>query len=1793
MRNLSLILLILPTVLFSQTKIINKNEEGFVLKFKNTAEVYIESEKDGYKLIDFIYQLDESKPGLPKLPSRVFYLAIPPEAKIDISISEKFTTEKENVLLATNPKVELENDSTLNYTVTNFDESLFYKSFYPENEIEVVGYIWIRDFYVAVIKLNTHRFSILDKKLVIIDSCVISAKMVDSNKPFPRNNNPLTPFDEMLRDVIINFDDAIKYKSFNPNLALNDTTGNWIDYSKQYIKLAIPTGNVFRITYNDLVSWGVNLSIINPKTFKLFNRGKEQPIFVFGEEDEQFNPNDYIEFYAERNYTYQNYRQIVGVRQDYIQYLNRYTDTSIVWLTWDGMNGKRINLVNNQISTTTDTVNSHLVKIHLEKDVRIWYYDAVVPRVQLPFWQENKTFTWLLIGNSGSTSVTFPARDFLANTPVNVVARLISYASSGGTNAHKNGISLNNTTSQDTITYNFKQTVNFSKIFSSNQLIQGTNTIRIFGLPSAASFHQSLIDWVDVDYYRRNVAINDTLMIIIPDSVLQAERVIRVDNISDVDNLIVYKIFPEFKKFVNFQVQGSYPSTIYFVDTVKGGDKYFITISSKVSQPIFKKLKTFANLRNSSRGADYILISNKILENSSNIYKSFIQNNYNIRVELVFDEDIYDEFSFGMLSAEAIKDFLKVAYNSWTPPKPSFLTILGDANFDYKDVVSPAPIPRKKNIVTSFGFPVSDAWYVMWDTVNIYFPQMFVGRIPANNDNQALFYLQKHQTYVSRKYDEFNKLFLFFSGGDGNKPNEVAQIIATNDYILNNLVRTSPLFGLGTHFYKTFNPSTNFGPYTLEEVQQKIDEGGLFISYIGHSGTRTWDNSISEVEHLKNKYNDRFPLITDFGCSTGKFAEPDVDAFGEIFVCQSPNGQAIAYLGNSSWGYLSTSLRFPRYFYEALLRDSIKTIGRIHTLSKIRQLNETGLSDVNLVFTYCNLLFGDPIIGFPVPDKANLSINESKISLITNQPNDQMDSAKFRVIISNLGIVTGDSIKIKFKDTSGDSIIFTSEFYIPFTKNFDTLIISIPVKNIIGNRTFKVILDPQNLVNEIYEDDNSAEFNYVINSTSLSSIEASDYYNTYRDTLIVLNPFIRRLNDNERILLEIASSENFDQPIVVYKNFDSLITRIPLPNLLPNQRYFYRMRVDNLSSYWTKPKSFIQKFPGYKIYTDRPLDNQTDFVYNNTFFDTLSMSWKLSSKKIALKIQSAGANDGSFGSIQLNGYEQLPNTYYWGLATAIIDSITLGLSNIRYFQVPDVGVRDSLINYINSLPINTWLAMTVSADAQQNIMSTAVRNAIKQIGSKYIDSLKYRESWCILGKKGAQIGSVPEDYKKLFTGVAQIEISKNLTYDSGYVVFPVISNSGNWKYIKLETLRPENSRIIYVPLGIRKDGLIDTLWNLLTDKDSISLTSVDAKVYPSLKLIAKLYANESKQTPEIFSLGCEFDLAPELAVNYQTISTDKDTIYQGESINYYAKIVNVGQSRTDSFKVLLELIKNDNSSIVLIDTFISNLNPGSFIFLSHTSMNKFYDGYGEFSFRLFIDLDNQINELFENNNFFIQSFYVKKDTTTSVSSSSITVKINNKVIYDWDYVEPDASILLEFNYPIWFPVTDTSAIQIYLDGSRVYSNDLIYHNDSTIRKISILYPVKLSKGEHNLKVFTKDVYGRIQSQPVVNKYFRVTSDLEILRIYNYPNPFANHTYFTFVLTHIPDEMTIKIYTIAGRLIREIKLSSIDLTTNFNKVLWDGRDEDGDLLGNGVYLYKVIAKKGERTQSIIQKLAIVR
>jgi flagellar hook assembly protein FlgD len=106
---------------------------------------------------------------------------------------------------------------------------------------------------------------------------------------------------------------------------------------------------------------------------------------------------------------------------------------------------------------------------------------------------------------------------------------------------------------------------------------------------------------------------------------------------------------------------------------------------------------------------------------------------------------------------------------------------------------------------------------------------------------------------------------------------------------------------------------------------------------------------------------------------------------------------------------------------------------------------------------------------------------------------------------------------------------------------------------------------------------------------------------------------------------------------------------------------------------------------------------------------------------------------------------------------------------------------------------------------------------------------------------------------------------------------------------------------------------------------------------------------------------------------------------------------------------------------------------------------------------------------------------------------------------------------------------------------------------------------------------------------------KVSDELRIVNLLNYPNPFARGTEFTFSLAgpRAPDQAVLRIYTIAGRKIHEIGLGAGDTRIGFNRIEWDGRDSDGDEIANGIYLYKLEIRLGESSVAELGKLAKLR
>ncbi len=230
--------------------------------------------------------------------------------------------------------------------------------------------------------------------------------------------------------------------------------------------------------------------------------------------------------------------------------------------------------------------------------------------------------------------------------------------------------------------------------------------------------------------------------------------------------------------------------------------------------------------------------------------------------------------------------------------------------------------------------------------------------------------------------------------------------------------------------------------------------------------------------------------------------------------------------------------------------------------------------------------------------------------------------------------------------------------------------------------------------------------------------------------------------------------------------------------------------------------------------------------------------------------------------------------------------------------------------------------------------------------------------------------------------------------------------------------------------------------------------------------------------------------------------------------------------------------------------------------------------------------------MYKDNNFYSIPFYIKNDT----SKPSVEITFNGKDIVDGEYVSSHPDIRIQLSDPTLVPITDTTGLQILLNDQPIYfaANKAINYSFNTNNpKFVVNYSPKLQDGNYSLKVVAKNQLGTYADTTNTEKSFQVTNETHLLLVYNYPNPFKYDTYFTFKLTQIPDQIKIMIYTIAGRLIKTIVRRSGQLDYDFNRIHWDGRDADGDILANGVYLYKVIMKDGNKTESTIQKLAIIR
>jgi len=232
----------------------------------------------------------------------------------------------------------------------------------------------------------------------------------------------------------------------------------------------------------------------------------------------------------------------------------------------------------------------------------------------------------------------------------------------------------------------------------------------------------------------------------------------------------------------------------------------------------------------------------------------------------------------------------------------------------------------------------------------------------------------------------------------------------------------------------------------------------------------------------------------------------------------------------------------------------------------------------------------------------------------------------------------------------------------------------------------------------------------------------------------------------------------------------------------------------------------------------------------------------------------------------------------------------------------------------------------------------------------------------------------------------------------------------------------------------------------------------------------------------------------------------------------------------------------------------------------------------------------QKEEYLENNQYKI-TYNVNGDKTNPI----LDVAFDGRKIMNGEIIAPNPTISIGVNDENKYLIRqDASGIVVELQRpcgqancpyERVNLNggEVTIYPAGSNNKFELRYkPGSLPDGKYSLRVQATDVSGNPSGVKPYTVQFEIVNETTISNFLPYPNPFSSKMRFVYTLTgEIPDQIRIQILTVTGKIVRQIfqdELGPLYIGTHQTDFFWDGTDDYGDQLANGLYLYKVVAKK---------------
>ena len=977
---------------------------GYTLETIQTdAGLYQSLKVDGYGLTD--------QQGLPQVPATSVLLGIPADAIVTIvATTDDVASIPINGVIAPVPLAILGDDGVggIPQLTYHFNQDVEQqRSFYPESPAILEEYGWLRDQrYVRIglypFQYNRTRDVVLWSQRVVVQVNFVRDESLDTQdtETIPIIND-VSSYEALLKNHILNYDVARSWRTIPPVEVSHQTT-----ISGERLRIVVKEDGLYRINYPELIAAG--MAGADPRTFKITNQGSDVAIQVIGEEDGILNDGDSILFYGEafRGDTMSTW--YTDESQNWITYTQQLTDgTTTLW--HPGFTADMLEKYSDENVYWLQSVSNELPPRMRSVDgtpgsapVPAYYHATAHAEVQWIRWEfhftSEDTWFWRYVTDTApqlfTTELTAIYREPFTAT---IRSEYVGYTYSNlYTPDHHTVFHLNSLVDPVNESYwDGRSRHKFEADIPSSDLIEGTNTVTFNIIEDDAVVSRIFIDWFEIDYLRRFVSINDSL--VFPGEITGTWRY-QAEGFSQPDITVYDVTDPRQPKIIenpNTYLNGTYH--VEFQYTHEAGGSFYAVGGSAIRTPVSITRYIPPDLRSTLNGADYLIISHAEFLDTAQALADY-RASQGMRARVIDLADLYNEFNEGIEHPIAIKNFLEYAYTAWMPPAPLYVVLVGDGHWDllasgYTSAAVYMP-PNLSWVDPSQG-EVDSSNLLVTIVGEDLLPDMFIGRIPVSTPLEFQNVIDKIISYEQAPFQSWHLNNTFIAD---NTPDAVGNFPAMADYIINGYIE--PGFTPLRIYEDDFGCPDPTDPTACQAVTQEIIDtvnitGTLFMTYIGHAAVQNWSHErifvVNNIASLTNA--DRLPVVLSMDCLDGYWFHPTQQpSMAEVFL-RTANYGAVATFSPTGLGVGLGHYALMEGFFGTVYQGGLWGLGEAALGAKISLYTAGYFRDMLQTFT----IFGDPALRFPDPYDLNVSPTSLKQ---TSEPGTQLT---YTIQLSNSG----------------------------------------------------------------------------------------------------------------------------------------------------------------------------------------------------------------------------------------------------------------------------------------------------------------------------------------------------------------------------------------------------------------------------------------------------------------------------------------------------------------------------------------------------------------------------------------------------------------------------------------------------------------------------------------------------------------------------------------------------------------------------------------------------------------------